>query len=158
MEVYRLTRTRYAGDLSGEGAARFPGRWNLPGQPALYTAGSRALALLEVLAHLPRQLVPTDFLLQTIHLPELPAPMTFPAESLPDTWRGNPPAQVLRQLGGAWLEKHQVIRVPSTLVPEDWNIVLGPGLLTSGALRLVREAPFEIDGRLLFSGDRPQQA
>ena len=68
MQVYRLTRRRYAGSLSGKGAALYPGRWNTVGQETIYTATSRALALVEILAHLPRSLIPRDFILQTIDI------------------------------------------------------------------------------------------
>lgn len=158
MEVYRFTKARYAGDLSGVGAARYPGRWNLPGQHALYAAGSRALALLEVLVHLPRHLVPSDLLLQTILIPETTPPTMIPLESLPETWRAYPPAEDLRQMGGKWLETFPAFQVPSALIPEEWNIVLSPGWIAKGTLRLAREEPFVVDGRLFFSGGGPQQA
>ena len=53
LTLYRLCKTRYA-DLSGLGAAMYPSRWNRKGQRAVYTATSRALALNEVLIHLPK--------------------------------------------------------------------------------------------------------
>jgi RES domain-containing protein len=49
MLVYRIARAAYSA-LDGEGARRSGGRWNSPGTPVVYTAGSRALAVLEVLA------------------------------------------------------------------------------------------------------------
>ena len=47
MIVYRLSRTRWADDLTGEGSRLHGGRWNHPGTPCIYTSESRALAILE---------------------------------------------------------------------------------------------------------------
>ncbi|MBK8348315.1 MAG: RES family NAD+ phosphorylase [Saprospiraceae bacterium] len=51
MEVYRITREKYAADLTGEGARLYGGRWNRPGVAALYTSEARSLAILELLVH-----------------------------------------------------------------------------------------------------------
>jgi RES domain-containing protein len=156
MEVYRFTRTRYAGDLTGFGASRYPGRWNLPGQPALYTACSRALALLEILVHLPRYLVPEDFLLQVIEIPEVTVYRVSLTE-LPANWKENPPSPSLRRLGGGWLDQYPAVQVPSTIIPSEWNMVIGPGSLTGGNLRILQEEPFPLDGRLFDPYTTSQQ-
>ena len=50
---WRLVHARYvAHAFDGEGARLYGGRWNSPGRPAVYTAGSLALAALEVLVHM----------------------------------------------------------------------------------------------------------
>ncbi len=46
MLVYRVGKTRFAKDLTGEGARLNGGRWNNIGTPCIYTAESRALAIL----------------------------------------------------------------------------------------------------------------
>ena len=48
--VWRITTRRFVESaFSGEGARLFGGRWNRPGQPLVYTAESRSLALLEMM-------------------------------------------------------------------------------------------------------------
>jgi RES domain-containing protein len=154
MEVYRLTRSRYAGDLSGMGAALYPGRWNLPGQRALYTSFSRSLAMLEVLVHLPRHLVPDDFLLQVIAVEEDRAiPRVLP-ESLPNYWREYPPPPALRQLGGRQLEQFPLLQVPSAIVPGEWNLLIVTASLSAGTIRCLREEAFPFDPRLFESESR----
>ena len=50
MDVYRIAKCRFIRPLDGFGAYTFGGRWNSQGHAVIYTAGSRALALLEALA------------------------------------------------------------------------------------------------------------
>ena len=51
MEVYRLTRQKFASRLSGKGAAIKGARWNSPGVEIVYTAVNRSLAMAEVAVH-----------------------------------------------------------------------------------------------------------
>ena len=51
--LYRLARARYA-NLSGIGAALYPGRWNQPGQEAIYTSTEVSVPVLERLVHTPK--------------------------------------------------------------------------------------------------------
>ena len=57
MELYRITQEKYADDFSGNGARLYGGRWNSEGLYAVYTSASRALALLETLAHVPAKML-----------------------------------------------------------------------------------------------------
>ena len=53
VQAWRIVAVRWADQaFDGEGAQRYGGRWNSPGRPAVYLAGSRALAALETLVHL----------------------------------------------------------------------------------------------------------
>ena len=70
MIVYRLTKTKYATDLSGKGAELFGGRWNPTGIPAWYTSENRALSILELLAHTPKSIVPPIFKLISLEIPD----------------------------------------------------------------------------------------
>jgi len=69
MILYRIVKCNYADDLTGTGARLYGGRWNSEGKPAIYLASSRALALLEVLVHLPPLMVPNGYLLDEIEVP-----------------------------------------------------------------------------------------
>jgi RES domain-containing protein len=116
MDAWRLCRRRYA-DLSGEGARRFGGRWNSPGRAVVYLADHPALAALEVRVHLdlPFELLPADYVLMHVTVPDTPN-MVYTAneESV--------------ALGNAWLKSGEspALRVPSVLVPHAWNILWNP--------------------------------
>ena len=60
MRLFRLCRQKYA-ELTGYGAKRTGGRWNRKGISALYTAEHASLAVVEVLVHLDRTEIPSDF-------------------------------------------------------------------------------------------------
>ena len=70
MIVFRLSRSRYKYDLSGNGAKIAGGRWNSIGIPVVYTAESRALAALEIAVHTPLNVVPEDYMMVTIFIPK----------------------------------------------------------------------------------------
>jgi len=61
MKVYRLSRLRYAGFLSGKGAAIRGARWNSVGTEMIYTAQNRSLAMAEVVVHLTLGTLPDDY-------------------------------------------------------------------------------------------------
>jgi len=68
LTLYRIARSRYA-NLSGTGAALFPGRWNLRGEEALYTSLNPATSVLEALAHvLHKNIIPSNLAIMTIRV------------------------------------------------------------------------------------------
>ena len=144
--VYRVTRSKRAGDLSGEGSRRVGGRWNSVGIPALYTSDSIPLALLEVLVHL--QLLntfPGDYQVTVLDLLEI---IPYPTERLPK----DPPQTTA--YGDAMLKDAEVLGfwVPSVIVARDFNLVLNPTCPRFGAAVRVREIVDQpLDPRLVAS-------
>jgi RES domain-containing protein len=136
MVAWRLCRRVHA-DLTGEGAKRFGGRWNSPGRAVVYLADHPALAALEVRVHLdlPFDLLPADFVLMAVQLPDGPA-----IDLLSDTVG----------TGNAWLTDgaSATLRVPSVLVSHAWNLLLNP--LHPGATEAAIESveAFLFDPRL----------
>jgi len=52
MTIWRVEKASFAKESkSGNGARMYGGRWNSPGRPVIYCAGSVSLAILEILAH-----------------------------------------------------------------------------------------------------------
>ena len=139
MELWRLCRRPHA-DLTGEGARRLGGRWNSPGRPVVYLAEHPALAALELRVHLdlPFELLPADFVLMRVALPD---PLARDLD-------GIPPATAT--VGDAWLAKagSAALRVPSVLVPHAWNVLLNPRHKDAGEASVVTIEPFGFDPRL----------
>ena len=70
MIVYRITKAIFKNDLSGKGAEKAGARWNAKGIALLYTAGNRALALAEMAVHLPFGILPKNYYLLSIFIPD----------------------------------------------------------------------------------------
>jgi len=153
VRAWRIVQAHLAGAaFTGEGARLYGGRWNPAGTPMVYAAGTRSLALLELLAHLgvarrvPAYVcIPVDFdesLMRAIE----------PAW-LPKDWRAYPARDGARQLGRAWAERMEsvVLRVPSVIVPEEHNYLLNPRHPDFRRVKTGKPAPFAVDPRLVPS-------
>lgn len=126
MVVYRLARTKYAKDLSGEGARLFGGRWNHPLTPCLYTSASRALAVLEYTVNVNIDDIPRALSLVTIEIPE--TFLELAVTDLPGNWREAPAPAATKDFGTALLKENAfpVLKVPSTIIPEEYNYLINP--------------------------------
>ena len=122
---------KYAGDdLSGGGAAKSPGRWNDEGQPALYTAPTIAIAVLETAAHVDDSGLPLNKYLVRIELPDSvwAARAVMDVSKLSVTWAAIPAGRVSVQAGADWLRgmTAAVLEVPSVIVPEEPAALINP--------------------------------
>ena len=127
MKVFRLAKPQYSGDLSGRGAELYGGRWNSKGTPLLYTSETRALCLTEMLVHLPPDAVP-DLHLVSIEIPDGASFQEINPAILSATWQDLPYQSVLQNIGNVFVaeKRHLVLRVPSAVVPDEFNYLLNP--------------------------------
>jgi hypothetical protein len=91
--VFRLSSSRFPAE-SGVGAALFGGRWNRIGTEAIYASESRSLAALEILVHF--NVLPRDFVLTQIHIPDEVGILRLELSDLPAGWDGETIADVTR--------------------------------------------------------------
>jgi RES domain-containing protein len=148
--AWRLTKTKYlSAAWDGEGAARAGGRWNSPGVAVVYTSGSLSLALVEVLVHLPADILPA-YAAVPVEFDDALVTVVPPAR-LPKTWKDSPPPAATQAIGDAWVESgaSAALRVPSVVVPGEWNFILNPAHRDFGRIRIGAPAPFPFDPRLL---------
>lgn len=153
MVLYRIAKQAYIRDLSGLGASIAGGRWNPCGVPVVYTAESRALAILEYLVHVPLTLLPPDLYIAEFRLPD-DAPLEEVAPPmLPEDWRGYPAPAELAELGAEWVKAARtlLLRVPSVLVEEEHNVLLNPAHPAMADVELAAVKPFRSWGRFLIS-------
>jgi RES domain-containing protein len=147
MICYRVVRRRFA-DLSGEGARLYGGRYNPPGVSAIYTSQSIALAVLEVLAHLDRPEVPDDYVVMAIQIVSRQVYRPRNVDPADLAAIGRIPASQFRES----LFYRPILRVPSVIVPREYNFVLFPEVQGSEASVEWTE-PLDFDRRLFsFSG------
>jgi len=140
-----VARRHYAG-LTGEGARLYGGRFNPPGIPAVYTSQSIALALLEILVHIDKLEVPSDYVVMAIGFSGRRV-ARHPGLDLVGANRFE--AARFR----ASFYHSSVIRVPSVIVPREYNFVLLPEAVGFAA-RIEWVEPLSFDGRL-FSQSGP---
>lgn len=126
MEVFRVCRTKWSKDFSGEGARLFGGRWNRKGTPCIYTASSRSLAILEYSVNISLDDIPRSMSLVTIRIPD--THLLLKTENLPGNWKDVPAPSSTREFGNALLleKKHLIIRLPSAVIPQEYNYLINP--------------------------------
>ena len=149
MLLYRISKCTYINDLSGTGSRLYGGRWNNIGKPMVYMASSRALAVLEVLVHLPPALIPHDFCQAVFQVPEDVQELDI--ATLPANWQEYPEPSILKTMGDAFLKKadHLLFKVPSAVVKQEFNYLLNPAHHLTSKVKLVDQQIFSFDERLL---------
>ncbi len=149
MELYRLGSCNYANDLSGEGARLYGGRWNSEGIPAIYFGSSRALAVLEVLVHLPTALLPDNFCMCKF---EVKADfIEVDLKDLAEYWEAYPFPKTLQTIGNQFFNKNEflLLKVPSAIVPGDFNYIANPKHPDIRKIKQLEKMNFSFDNRLL---------
>ncbi|GAB2557613.1 RES family NAD+ phosphorylase [Spirosoma areae] len=147
MELYRVTRQKYEQDLSGNGAAVYGGRWNEIGQPALYAASSRSLAILETLVHIHQSQPPVDYRIVVLYVPDTVPLTSITSRELPANWKAD--ETYTQQRGSEWLNTNEslLLRVPSVIVKAEYNYLLNPAQEYFAEVQLVAVEPIEFDPR-----------
>ncbi|MGB4958010.1 MAG: RES family NAD+ phosphorylase [Saprospiraceae bacterium] len=149
MIVFRITKSNRASDISGSGAALFPGRWNKKGTPVLYTGESKEIALLEVIVHTPPMFIPKLDIL-TIEIPD--ETMTYLAISnLPSNWHHYPAPTILTEIGQKWVDSDLTLalRVPSSILHSSHNIILKCNHRDYTSVKILDQQQFYFDSRLV---------
>ncbi len=129
IQAYRICQRKFARSaMDGEGARLYGGRWNNPGTRMIYLASSVALAQLELLVHLESD--------EILHASYVIIPVKIPSRLiqnlehrlLPRNWRSPSAPPSTRRLGDEWANTQSslVLRVPSVIVPQEWNFLINP--------------------------------
>ncbi|MFC5284596.1 RES family NAD+ phosphorylase [Pedobacter alpinus] len=128
MEVYRLSRERYADSLSGAGAAIKGGRWNSIGIELIYTAGNRSLAMAEVAVHFTLATLPSDYMMVTIAVPDDLLVKEILEKDLPYNWNNFPHPSATQKFGDNFVleNKYCIAKIPSVVTKGDFNFLINP--------------------------------
>ena len=137
--------------LDGRGALIASARWHSQGHAVVYLAETPAGALIEALAHL--ELTPARFP-KSYRLLKAEAPddislATLTTADLGNNWIYDETAT--RTLGDEWLHASEkaLLRVPSAIVPETFNLVLNPAHREAAKVRVLWHEQYPWDSRLL---------
>jgi RES domain-containing protein len=150
MFVYRISKSEYIKDLSGFGAAQVNNRWNSKGVYMLYASSARSLAFLEILVHVPINLL-QGFDLSIITLKVDPNQM-INHKPLSKHWNTNRSESM--NLGDEWIISRVSVgmQVPSVVIPEEYNVILNPKhSLFKKAVEIIDVSEFKADKRLFLS-------
>lgn len=149
--AWRIVQAKHLSSaFDGEGARRFPGRWNHRGTPMIYTAGSLSLAAMEMLVNIEADQVLTAY---------TSIPVSFDdglcrrldQKQLPLDWSSYPIPVTTRDVGTAWAESKTspVLAVPSAVVQIETNFLLNPLHPDFPKIRIGSAEAFAYDPRLL---------
>jgi RES domain-containing protein len=147
MFLYRLTRLKYSYELSGYGASlSSTNRWNSKGIEMIYTATNRALAMAEVIPHLPLHLVPTDFIMMELRIPD-----TVPLRAFDQKKETGTLSLIeTQQAGDSFIRSNKslLFQVPSFVVKGDHNVLINPFHPDFDKILVENVEPFPFDSRL----------
>lgn len=140
-----------AHDLSGIGAERAGGRWNRVGTPVVYASTSRSLACLETVVHLASTPLPLNRYLVRIDVPSSAwkaAAVVTPARLI--GWDAEPAGAASLDWGARWTASKATLlaRVPSVIVPEEFNVLINPAHPEAGLVRATKVRKWLYDARL----------
>jgi RES domain-containing protein len=142
MELWRISN--YA-DLSGAGGLRAAGRWHSQGRRIVYLADHAASALLEMLVHMDRDLVPSTYQLLRITVSDNTVIETVADGTLPPDWRSKTMAS--REVGDRWLDRaaSALLQVPSAISGRGSNYLLNPAHADASKVTVAEiiNAPFD---------------
>ena len=152
MRVFRIEREKYLeSTLSGLGAAQTDGfRWNSLNTRLVYTSESRALATLEVSVHLDlSEDLPRDRYYVEIDIPDEVEILELSVGDLPESWASKPPSRQTQYIGDDFVNENSaaVLKVPSCIVPFEYNYLINPIHLQAKLLSVISMVPLSFDPR-----------
>ena len=156
MFVYRISNRKYSA-LDGQGGLYGMGRWHQKGNLIIYTFEHASLAALEKLVHvICLENLPENLLLIKIEIPEIAKIQTVPGKVLVKGWYGFPFVPETIEYGTSFLRRRQflALKVPSVVIPEEFNIILNPLHSDFHDCKVVSKIPFLFDKRISQNTDR----
>jgi len=155
--LYRIIFAQYADAKFAPGVA---GRWNREGERVLYTSPSPALAMAELMANrLGQGFLTAGYSLITFEVPDSVAYKGITRDQLPDDWRMFSSYSISQQLGSAWYHQRELLmlKVPSAVVPGDWNIVVNATHPSYDLLQVKSRQAFPFDERFIKADQKPKK-
>ena len=152
MIVYRIEREKYLDTtLKGIGAASTEGyRWNSLNTYLVYTAESRALAILEVSVHLDLSTdLPTDRYYVQIDIPDDVIILELNKDDLPKFWDAKPPILETQYIGDDFVNQNNaaILKVPSSIVSSEFNYLINTNHPDAKKITVISKEQLTFDKR-----------
>lgn len=150
MIVYRVANAKYKdATLTGIGAEKVGGRWNEVGTRAVYCSENISLALLEYYIHSENTAnLPKNVLVAKIEFPDDFSVATL--QKVPERWNQYPYSSKTTTVFSSLAKSNHffALKVPSTIVPLEHNIILNPLFKEFGKVEIIEFLDLPIDDRL----------
>jgi RES domain-containing protein len=150
MEAFRLSRQKFAGTLSGKGAALKGARWNSVGVELIYAASNRSLAMAEVAVHLTLATLPDDYVMLTIYIPDDIPLQKINTQNLPEDWNFFPHPSSTQVIGDRFIQdnKYCVLQIPSAVTQGDYNLLVNPFHAQFNRIKIIDAIKFPFAKRI----------
>lgn len=146
MKIYRVSATKYAADITGEGARLYGGRWNNPLTSCIYSSESRALAILEYMVNVNIKEIPRALSIVTFNIADNKVKEIL-LENVPSNWATMPAPNSTKDMGTALLKQYPILKLPSVVIGLEYNFVINPFAATA-ALQIVNVQDLVYDVRI----------
>lgn len=149
MIVFRLSRAKYKNKISGHGASLNGQRWNSKGTEVIYTAQTRALANSEAAVHISLGILPRDYHMVSIEIPNSVKVRVLQNSELPSGWDFIPCQPNSQVIGDQFVKenKYAVLKVPSVVVKGEFNFIINPKHSEFKKIKITNTEPFPFDPR-----------
>lgn len=151
LTAWRIVEARFKDKaFSGDGARLYGGRWNSKGVAMIYTAGSLALASIEMVVNLPSPKLLKAFVRIPVRFqPDLVG--RLPSAALPSDWQSRPISPTTKSIGDRWVKQQRlpILMVPSVVVPEEVNYLLNPAHPHFSQIEIGQPVVYHFDPRLV---------
>jgi RES domain-containing protein len=136
--------------LDGVGGLYVSGRWHTRGHPVVYCTLNPATALLETLVpmEIDAEDRPERFQVLRMEGPDTLSVEEIKPGALPSNWVED--AAFTQNVGDVWLfhTGSLLLKVPSVLVPETWNVLVNPQHAEARLLKVTMRYEHPFDARL----------
>jgi RES domain-containing protein len=145
-----LWRVSNYATLDGVGGLYVSGRWHTKGHPVVYCTLNPATGLLEILVHMEIDAEdrPERFQMLRIEGPDTLSVEEIKPGALPSNWVED--IAFTQNLGDGWLSEagSLLLKVPSVVVPETWNVLVNPRHAEASLLKVTMRYEHPFDARL----------
>jgi RES domain-containing protein len=151
MKIYRLSKTNYIKDLSGEGARLYGGRWNNRGEALLYFSEHLSLCVLELLTRIDYEFLEEDYSFIEVEVPKTLITILNDPKTITEQWRSNPPNSYTQDYGSNWIKKRSSfgLAVPTAVLPLESNILIKPNHKEFYKLKILQTGILDLDSRVI---------